>query len=386
MTDSPDCEQSDLRVLLLAGRFQVRGTSLYTIRLAERLLNHRIGALVVCPDARLIPAERRRGIEVEEYQFLDIPLIGGLILESLRRDLSDDPPDVVHVQSLDMLPAGLWLAEHWDRPLVLTVHDAGTIRSRTVLLAPQLKRTIAVSQSVKSELLARVGFDEYRTSVIHCGVEAAEDDRLPGVLDGTHIPVIGTAGPLEAVKGLPWFLGAAARVLESGRDAEFVVSGAGPEEENLRRLAVELRIGAHVTFAPNLPDFRQPLAAMDIFCLPSLRQGLGSIMLEAMSLGRPVIATGVGGVYSVIRDGETGLVVPPSNSSRLAARMIELLDNPTQARALGEGGRQLVQRDFGVDEMVSRTATIYREVLDEWSTARKSKMGTERRRAAANTK
>ncbi|MCA9117125.1 MAG: glycosyltransferase family 4 protein [Planctomycetaceae bacterium] len=367
MNSSTVDENVDLRVLLLAGRFQVRGTSNYTIRLAERLFDHRIGSLVVCPDATLIPAARRASIAVEEYHFLDLPLIGSLILESLRRDLSHDPPDIVHAQSMDMLRTGLWLAEHWERPLVLTVHDTATARDRSRLSSPLLKRIIAVSQSVKSELLARLGLRGDRIEVIHSGVESSPEICPIPVLDGTHVPVVGTAGPLEAVKGLPYFLGAARRVLSSGRDVEFLISGAGPEEENLRRMATELKISNHVTFAPNLPDFRQPLAAMDVFCLPSLRQGLGSIMLEAMVLGRPVIATSVGGVYSIVRDGQTGLVVPPSDSARLAERIIELLDDPARARELAETGRRTVQEQFGVEEMVARTGAVYRAVLAETS-------------------
>jgi glycosyltransferase involved in cell wall biosynthesis len=102
---------------------------------------------------------------------------------------------------------------------------------------------------------------------------------------------------------------------------------------------------------------------MDIFCLPSLRQGLGTIMLEAMALGRPVIASGVGGVYSVIQSPQVGLIVPPSDSARLAESMLQLLDDPVRARALGEAGRQLVSREFTAARMVSQTAGLYREVL-----------------------
>ena len=76
-------------------------------------------------------------------------------------------------------------------------------------------------------------------------------------------------------------------MLATGRDVEFVIAGAGPEEENLRRLARELQIADHVTFVPNLSDFGEALVAMDIFCLPSLQQGIGTIMLEAMASRDP---------------------------------------------------------------------------------------------------
>jgi glycosyltransferase involved in cell wall biosynthesis len=128
-----------------------------------------------------------------------------------------------------------------------------------------------------------------------------------------------------------------------------------------------------VTFVPNLYDFSTALEAMDIFCLPSLRQGLGTIMLDAMGRGIPVIATGVGGVFSVVSDNETGLVVPPSNSARLAERILELLNDPLKARALGTKGRELVREEFGIERMVEETADLYREVVQEVKTPLVSK-------------
>jgi glycosyltransferase involved in cell wall biosynthesis len=154
-------------------------------------------------------------------------------------------------------------------------------------------------------------------------------------------------------------------VLASHPEVQFLIAGAGPEEENLRRLVRELNIVEAVTFVPNLYDFSTALEAMDIFCLPSLRQGLGTIMLDAMGRGIPVIATGVGGVYSVVSDGETGLVVPPSNSTRLAERILELLEDPLRARNLAANGRELVREEFNVERMVQETAELYREIVEE---------------------
>ena len=141
------------------------------------------------------------------------------------------------------------------------------------------------------------------------------------------------------------------------------MAGAGPEEENLRRLARELGINRNVTFASNLYDFAASLAAMDIFCLPSLRQGLGTIMLEAMALGRPVIASGVGGIYSVVRNNETGLVVPPSDSASLAERILELLHDPVRAGPSAKRAAGSCGEEFGVERMVAQTADLYRDVL-----------------------
>ena len=104
------------------------------------------------------------------------------------------------------------------------------------------------------------------------------------------------------------------------------------------------------------------LSATDIFCLPSLQQGLGVVMLEAMALGRPVIASGVGGVVSVIEDNVTGLIVPPSDSRSLADRIMELLNDRERARTIAAAGQQLVRDRFNETRMLDEFIKVYREV------------------------
>ncbi|MEX0702270.1 MAG: glycosyltransferase family 4 protein [Planctomycetales bacterium] len=360
--------ETEPRVLLFAGRFELRGSSAYTVRLAERLQAHGVRSEIVCSDARRIEPERRERCPVRVYPNFDFPLWGRAILGAIRRDFSAAPPDLIHVQSWRVVSQGEWLAERLERPYVLTVHDYVPGGQRLKLDPRWCRRIIAVSDAVRAELLGRVPVADDRVRVIYSGVDpAVEAETLP-VLEPGHIPVVGTAGPLEAVKGLPYLLLAAHKVLQTHRDVEFLIAGAGPEEANLRRIARELGIADNVTFAPNLQDFTPSLAAMDIFCLPSLRQGLGTIMLQAMALGKPVIATGVGGVYSVVRHEETGLVVQPSNAEELAERIVSLLDDPLKARAIAAAGRQLVRARFGVEKMVEQTAALYREVLAETPT------------------
>jgi glycosyltransferase involved in cell wall biosynthesis len=257
----------------------------------------------------------------------------------------------------------MWLARQLHRPFVLTVHDYLEPREKFFVDREWGRRIIAVSEAVKLDLQERTGLPDDFITVIHSGVDAGDCSNKTPLLDTSRVPVVGTAGPLEAVKGFPFFLGAAARVLATGRDVEFVIAGAGPEESNLRRLAKQLNIQDRVTFVANLSEFDDALSAMDIFCLPSLQQGIGTIMLQAMAIGRPVIATRVGGVYSVVRDGETGILVPPSDSDTLAKRILELLDNPERAREIGSAARTEVLNQFSVQQMVTKTVSLYREIM-----------------------
>jgi glycosyltransferase involved in cell wall biosynthesis len=361
--------ESSEDVLLLAGRFEVRGTSSYTLRLARGLTGFGFHPCVITPDARAMEDSVRRDLQIQTCRRLDSRLFSPIILRWLASRLAANPPEVIHVQTRRLWRHGSWLARRLQRPMVLTVHDHLSAHEALRVDRRWCQRIIAVSDAVAAELLSRTRLPRELVEVIPSGVEIRADDACPPVLEPGHIPVVGTAGPLEAVKGFPYFLGAAHRVLAAGREAEFLIAGAGPEEGTLRRLARELGISRKVTFVPYLLDFSPSLAATDIFCLPSLQQGLGTIMLEAMSYARPVIATAVGGISSIITHGETGLVVPPASSVDLAERIIELLDNPVKARGLGEAARRHVADHYSARQMIAKTADLYRRVIGDWSGA-----------------
>jgi len=354
-------------VLILSGRIEVRGSSVQTLALLHGLARHGYQVRVVCPDASVIPPEKRAGVTFVERPALEWPLVWPMVWRGLERELGQQIPDVIHAQHRRMLPLAKWLAQRWKRPVILSVHDYLRPGEALPCEGPWLSSTIAVSESVRKELLARARLRDDQVKVIHSGVAAPEGEIVP-VLDPEHAPVVGTAGPLEAAKGLTYFLAAAPAVLRDYPNTQFLIAGAGPEERNLRQQARTLDVVEHVTFVPNFSDFSTSLSAMDIYVLPSLKQGLGTIMLEAMSRGLPVIATSSGGVYSVVTDGQTGVLVPPSDSASLAKRILELLRDPIRARVIGENARAMVCREFPVSRMIDETIATYRSVTERWKT------------------
>lgn len=353
------------KVLLLADRYEVRGSSSYTLRLAEHIASDEFNVEVICSDARWEYPLRSTSTPTHVYPHMKLPIWGRVVLKSVKRDLLDDPPALIHIQSRHLLAEGQWLARQFGCPVAITVHDYLHPAERFHCDPRITKKIIAVSESVQAELIERTQLPEETFTVIHPGVDISHQPGNGSILGKDHIPIVGSAGPLESTKGLPFFLGAAQKVLSRFPDVEFLVSGTGPEEHNLRRLARDLKISKQITFVSNMHDFSVSLAAMDIFCLPSLRQGFGTIMLEAMAMNRPVIASGVGGVFSVIRNNETGIVVPPSDSQSLADEILSLLKDPDRARQIGDAGRQEVEQQFNVQKMVRLTAKLYQSILDK---------------------
>ena len=365
MADNAADNSDSPKLLMVAAPFEVRGTSAYTLRLASQLTEDGVSLRIVTPDSSRIDPEKRKSLTIVSCPQLDIPLWRRVVRHFLYNDLASEVPDLIHVQSRAALATGNWLANQFERPYVLTVHDFLASRERIRIDLAWCRQVICVSESVRDDLQARAHLPAELLTVIRSGVEGTDKTPDARILDPDHIPVIGAASPLEAVKGLQFFLGAAQRVLATGRKVEFLIAGAGPEEGNLRRLARDLEITEHITFVPNLLDFKRSIEAMDIFCLPSIRQGLGTVMLEAMALGKPVIATRVDGPNQIVVPSETGMVVPPSNSARMAEAMLQLLDDPERAIALGQAARQFVSREFSVERMVRETRDCYRMAVAE---------------------
>lgn len=364
-------------VILVAGPLQVRGTTSYTLRLAELLPDYGYAPVIISPDLASLPEETRPRCPIYEHMLLSSPLFRPMINGLVAQDAASHKPSLVHIQSRHALPFGVPLAKRLNVPFILTVHDHDTTLHRTISVGQSTpKKLIAVSASVKDSLISGHLIDEDLITVIHSGVTIPDLVDNSEVLGGERIPVVGTAGRLEESKGFPYFIEAARQVLDSGNDVEFLIAGSGPDERKLRALARQYKLTKHLTFITNLPDFPSAIRAMDIFCLPSLMQGLGTVMLEAMALGRPVIATGVGGVTSIVRNDETGLVVPAADSDALAQRMLELIHDPIRARAIGSAARQQVIEAFGATQMVERTANEYRSAITSGAKAAPSRAGT----------
>ena len=175
----------------------------------------------------------------------------------------------------------------------------------------------------------------------------------------TEGPVIGTDGRLVPIKGHEWLLKAAPRVLAEFPHATFVFLGEGPLLGQLQQLAAELGISGHVMFLGARSDVPECLAAFDLFALPSLNEGMGRALIEAMAVGLPAVATCVGGIPDVVEDGETGLLVPARDETALADALLKMLRNPVRRQAYGQAARQSTDERFDASAMVRAIDRLY---------------------------
>ena len=174
--------------------------------------------------------------------------------------------------------------------------------------------------------------------------------------------LIGTTGRLAAVKAQDDFLRAARLMLTARPELRFVVVGGGPEERTLKQLAGELGIESDVIFTGERRDVHDLIAAMDVFALPSLAEGLPMALLEAMTLGTPVVATAVGGVPEVVEDEWNGRLVPARDPRALADACVSLVEDRPRAGVLAARARQTVEDRFSRDANGASVLQVYREV------------------------
>lgn len=187
-------------------------------------------------------------------------------------------------------------------------------------------------------------------------------DQFHLPLDSNLISVIARLAP---VKGHRYFLEAAVRIIEVIPKARFLLIGEGPLRKKLIEQVKRLGLTKEVVFFGGCEDIRPFLGISDIVVLPSLNEGMGRILLQAQACGKPVVATRVGGVPEVVRDNETGLLVPAGDAAALADAIIYLLKDKEKRRAISDQAKRWVDSKFSVEAMVKGIANLYQELIRE---------------------
>jgi len=165
------------------------------------------------------------------------------------------------------------------------------------------------------------------------------------------------------VKGQTYLVQAWPSVLKREPRALLLLVGDGPEERLLRSRAAELGLGGSVRFLGFRQDIPSLLALAEALVLPSLNEGFGLVLLEAMAMGKPVVASAVGGIPEVVLDGRTGLLVPPADPEALAVAILRLLEDPRAAQRLGEAGRERARESFSREAFIQAHRKLYGELL-----------------------
>lgn len=353
-----------LAIVHVVSSLKVGGMEHFVLRIAaNQAARHRV-AIVAAQDGPLREEAARLGLKVYVLggsQKHLRALRGAAILAWLR-------PHIAHAHNQTSLHYAVLAKRIGRAKVVMTNHGQGMASPRTPSAREwsDTDRVIAVSQAVA----ARLQSPELagKVSVIVNGIEKGEVRRSRremraelGLGDG---PVGLIVARIDGFKGHDTLIQAVARLKEQGTNVTVLVAGDGPERGKLEKLAAELGLGENeirfLGFRSDVPDLH---AASDFFLLPSLTEGLPLSVLEAMSAGKPVIATPVGGIPELVENERHGLLVPVQDEAALAEVVARVACDPVLQERMGRAGFERVQREFSFARMTECYEELYAGLL-----------------------
>jgi glycosyltransferase involved in cell wall biosynthesis len=281
--------------------------------------------------------------------------------------------DIIHGNTRVTQVTGHILSKLSGRPYVSTCHGFFKPRFSRRMFPCWGRRVIAISSQVKEHLIKDFSVDEKTIVLINHGIDTryfgprAREAELAarkkyGLPEGSGI--VGIIARLSDVKGHIYLLKAMPQILDRSPGTLLWIIGSGPMEKELIQAAKQLKIEKSVLFTPEIGDTAEALSAMDIFVMPSLKEGLGLALMEAMAAGLAVVGSDAGGIKTLIDDGSCGLLTPVSDSKALADKIGALLADPESRSRLGQNARRKIAGSFDVGKMIEETAKLYSECLN----------------------
>lgn len=321
--------------------------------------------LLVHPQGQL--AARSQSLKVSSIPMVvrnDLDLRG---IPMLRSRIRREKYDIVHFHTKRAHALSLWLPRGEGCPKYVVTRRMDYPEKRNWYTGRLYNRrvdgVVAISQPIMQSLID-AGVEEKRIRLIHSGIDAhrfkAIGDRSIG-REGE--PVIGCLAVLEERKGHRYLLRAASILKARGLRVMLHLGGEGTLRGELEREVDNLGLREMVKFCGFVADPAAFLADVDLFVLPSLYEGLGVAVLEAMASGKAVVASRVGGLAESILDGQTGLLVPPRAPEALADAITRVVREPSLGRELGRKGRARVLEQFTLEQMAVKNENFYYELL-----------------------
>lgn len=250
-----------------------------------------------------------------------------------------------------------WLKSHW-KLRIYCLFDSIWIRF--------FNRIVAVSDGIFKEMI-KYRISKPKITIIDNGIDLDRFNNLPcsGILKkefhfSGSLKIIGTVGALGEEKGHEFLLKAGKKILKNHNNLKFLIVGEGPLKKDLKRMIHAFGLEDNVILTGYRNDIPNILSLIDIFVLPSVKEGLPMVLLEAMASKKPVIATRVGAIPKVVRHNETGLLIEPGNVEDLRRKLSILIDDPVKAEQLGQTGYRRVKENFSSDLMTDQYISLYK--------------------------
>lgn len=349
---------------------------MYVVSLTKALDPDLFRLFVICPADAQISTLIKPPVTIIELPSLqpDKSFSSGGLL-SLARLIKANKIDIVHAHAslsgrIAAKLAGVKVIYTRHTPVEAVKTGSYKWRINKYINSLLADKVIGVSDYITKQLLAE-GLPANKIRLIYNGIDVSHYQQATqanlvkkhyGLSDDTIVLTI--IARLEEIKGHCYALEAFALLDHARYNMVMFIVGSGSQEGYLQELAADLGIESRVIFTGVMPDVRPVLGMSDIMLLPSLAEALGLVLLEAMSMGKPCIASNVGGIPEVIEDGCSGILVTPGDVRGLVNAIQILLDDPQLSLSMGQRGRELAKEIFDINKMASQVSKIYLEMLN----------------------
>lgn len=292
-----------------------------------------------------------------------------LNVNNIKKIIKKINPDIVHAHYVSSyglvgylsrfhpLVISIWGSDIYDRPrnpimksfIKKTLNEADAVLSTSKTMTREIKKYVSNKPII----------------VTPFGIDLSE--FYPREKKEKDIFIIGSARILAPHYGLKFLIEAFFIFLQQVPKAKLLIAGKGSQKEDLIRFAKNLGIENKVKLLGFIPHYKMPqfLSNLDVFCIPSIREGFGVVSLEAQACGIPVIASNVGGLPETVLEGKTGFLVPPKNSVTIAEKILFLYQNPKIRLSMGESSVLFVKKYYNWLNNIKKIEKVYYSFINK---------------------
>lgn len=363
-----------MNILFIANHLNVGGISSYLFTLADGLKQKGHNIYLATSGGELEDKFRATGVVLIKVPIKIKNEISLKIIFSFlksRKEVKKRNIDLIHSNSRTTQALGNLLSRYQNKPHIFTCHGFFKPKLSRLLFPYWGKQVIAISQEVKEHLITDLKLDEKKISVINNGIDTKNfgdfsgRDNLRKELGVSNNFLVGIVARLSDVKGHLYLIRAMQKVIKKFPSTKLLILGEGKMKNTLVKETTDLGIKDNVIFIPEAKNTKDMLAAMDIFVMPSLQEGLGLALMEAMAQGLAVIGSSVGGIKTLIQHKVNGLLVEPADVEGLATAIMLLLGDYNLCRNLGINARKFIINNFSKEKMVDSTEKVYKQCLEK---------------------
>lgn len=361
-----------ISVLEIIGDSSLAGAPRHLLSVLENLDIEKFELHCICPPGPLAGEIKklRRHIDLDIIAMknrLDLKAIS-----DIRKSIKQTKPDVIHVHGTRAGLLGRLAAIGFNIPVIYTEHlwtKQFRLRNKILNFVHYFANwfldmfttlNIAVSQAVKSFLVSSNISRMDKVKVIYNGIEPTNFEAQTFRSDKEFL--IATVGTLNPQKGVQYLIRALPKIKAEFPGVQLEIIGDGGYKKTLVKEVAKLKLKSYVKFTGFVPDVSKYLTKFDLYVQPSLSESFGLAIVQAMSVGLPVVATNTGGIPEVVTEGKSGYLVEPENPKSLADAILELLRHPSLARKMGQMGRKEARFKFNLSDMVNELEKTYEEV------------------------